>query len=224
MTKKGTVYSWGKNAYGRTGHGKTKGCQDVPKLIKGLRSRNIVYVSACSYHAACVSDDGFAFTWGEGEFGRLGHGDEKNYFTPKPVEALLDFKVKEMHCGVYHTAACSMDGKIFTFGRNDRGQLGHGDRENRLSPTLVEALAEVFISQARCGLGSTIAMTTTGSVYTWGCGANGNLGHGNRKDMTTPCLVERLRPHQAVQIATFNSHSAALVRPASSGNPSCTVS
>jgi RCC1 and BTB domain-containing protein len=225
LTTKGTVYSWGKNAYGRTGHGKTKGFQDTPKLVKGLVSRKVIFVSACSYHAACVTDDGFALTWGEGEFGRLGHGDEKNYFTPKPVEALFDVKVKEMHCGVYHTAACTMDGKMYTFGRGDRGQLGHGDKENRLSPTLVKALLGPFVTQVRCGLGHTIALTSTGSVYTWGCGANGNLGHGNRKDETTPCLVETLRPHKAIQIATFNSHSAALIHPASSsGNPSCTIS
>ena len=225
LTTKGSVFSWGKNAYGRTGHGKTKGSQDTPKLVKGLKSRKVTFVSACSYHTACVTDDGFAYTWGEGEFGRLGHGDEKNSFTPKPVEGLFDVKVKEIHCGVYHTSVCTMDGRLYTFGRGDCGQLGHGDREGRLSPTLVEALLGPFVIQARCGLSHTIALTSTGAVYTWGSGANGKLGHGTCKDMSTPCLVERLRSHRAVQVATFNSHSATLMYPASSsGNPSCTIS
>lgn len=225
LTAKGTTFSWGKNAYGRTGHGYIKGIQETPKIIRSLKLKKVVFVSAGTYHTACVTNDGFAFTWGEGEFGRLGHGDEKNYSKPEPVETLFDVKVKEINCGVYHTAVCTMDGKMYTFGRGDRGQLGHGDRENKLSPTPVGALAEKFVIQVQCGLGHTMALTPTGSVYTWGCGTNGKLGHGIRKDHAVPRLVERLKPHKGVQLATFNSHSAVLINPVpTSSESSCTIS
>ena len=48
-----------------------------PKLIDDLMTRNIVSVSSGRQHMAAASADGFAFTWGVGDDGRLGLGDEK---------------------------------------------------------------------------------------------------------------------------------------------------
>jgi len=39
------------------------------------------------------------------------------------------------------------DGKLYTFGGGEHGQLGHGDKFNRVVPTLVQALESEHISQ-----------------------------------------------------------------------------
>ena len=75
-------------------------------------------------------------TWGTGEYGRLGHGDEMDQLTPKRVEALIGVRAKQVSCGCIHTAVCTEDGEVYTFGEGQYGQLGHGDENSKSSPTL----------------------------------------------------------------------------------------
>jgi alpha-tubulin suppressor-like RCC1 family protein len=46
-------------------------------------------------------------------------------------------------CGSEHSYALSKDGEVFSWGLNFKGQLGLGDFENRLEPTLVESLLPI---------------------------------------------------------------------------------
>ena len=41
-----------------------------------------------------------------------------------PVEAALEFNVKQVACGEEHTALLSPDGKLFLMGSNSCGQIG----------------------------------------------------------------------------------------------------
>ena len=84
---------------------------------------------------------------------------------------------------------------------------------SRTSPTLVKALEGKHITQVQCGSYHTMALTSSGYVFTWGYW--GEVGHGNiklkRKYLTIPCLVEGLREHNVVQIASGNRHCAVIV-------------
>ena len=44
-----------------------------------------------------------------------------------------------------HTVCVNDEGKAYTFGRNELGQLGHGDKMNRGAPTPVKALESVRV-------------------------------------------------------------------------------
>jgi len=82
------------------------------------------------------------------------------------------------------------DGRVMTFGRNDRGQLGTGDTNTRATPTLVESLKDHRIVDAACGKGHTLFLTDKGVVY--GCGDNkmGQLGQGNQtQSVLTPTRI-----------------------------------
>ena len=50
-----------------------------------------------------------------------------------------------------HAAAIDDEGRLYTWGRNERGQLGHGDYKNRGTPTLVEALRDEKCVAVACG-------------------------------------------------------------------------
>lgn len=54
--------------------------------------------------------------------------------------------------------------QLFNIGGGEHGQLGHGDRVNKLKPTFVHALDGTFISQITCGWSHTVALTSTGKV------------------------------------------------------------
>ena len=75
-----------------------------------------------------------------GDFGRLGHGDIIDVFLPKPIAGLSGIGVTKLACGDTHTLAVTAEGRLFSFGRNQNGQLGVGTDKDSLSPVPVEAL------------------------------------------------------------------------------------
>lgn len=75
-----------------------------------------------------------------GDFGRLGHGDCNDVFVPRPIEFFSGRLVNRVACGDTHTLVVAGDGQLFTFGRNQNGQLGLGHTNDCLSPQLVESL------------------------------------------------------------------------------------
>ena len=48
----------------------------------------MVCVSAGYRHSACVTQDGQLFTWGEGDYGRLGLGDNTSRNVPTLVKEI----------------------------------------------------------------------------------------------------------------------------------------
>ncbi|KAL7449266.1 hypothetical protein ACHAWC_002476 [Mediolabrus comicus] len=215
VTNKGCLYTWGDKENGVAGHGDTEGHQYTPKLLERLSGKKVVQLSACGFHTGCLTDQGECFTWGEGKFGRLGHGAERNCHSPRLIESLLGKRPKQIACGGFHSAVVTEDGKMYTFGGGEHGQLGHGDKVNKVKPTLVQALDGIVLQQITCGWSHSVALTTNGEVFTWGNGDHGKLGHGNGKKVSTPQLVERLVGHLVVHVASYNEHTAALVEPQS---------
>lgn len=60
-------------------------------------------------------------------------------------------------------------GGLFTWGRNEAGQLGHGTvGGSHLLPTRVLALSDHRVVRAAAGVSSAIALTDDGGVWTWG--------------------------------------------------------
>jgi RCC1 and BTB domain-containing protein len=212
-TATGKLYSWGDKENGVAGHGDSEGHQYTPKLLEKLSDETIVQLSACGFHTGCITKDGEVYTWGEGKFGRLGHGNERNCHSPKLVENLIGKKPKQIACGGFHSAVITEDGKMYTFGGGEHGQLGQGEKVNQEIPTLVKALDGIFISQITCGWSHSVALTSRGHVYTFGNGDHGKLGHGSGKKVATPHLVEKLKNHKVVKVASYNEHTAALVEP-----------
>lgn len=122
-------------------------------------------------------------------------------------------KPRQVSCGGFHTAVVTEDGHLYTFGGGEHGQLGHSDRVNKHRPTLVQSLESVFVSQITCGWSHSVALTSTGRVYTWGNSDHGKLGHGSSRRVSVPQLVDRLKDLRVVKVASYNEHTAALVEP-----------
>lgn len=183
------LYTFGIGDRGRLGHGNDKD-KLKPKRVKGLN--NVTFV-ACSEtgHTAVIAENQL-YTFGHKIYGQLGHGDKKNRgdkkynYKPTLVDGLNN--VTMVACGSLHTAAV-VNGRLYTFGFGNVGQLGHGDEQNRSRPTLVEGLDNVtFVS---CGQFHT-AIIMNGQLYSFGSGALGQLGHGNKENQYKPKLVEGL--------------------------------
>ncbi|KAK4337386.1 hypothetical protein RND71_044131 [Anisodus tanguticus] len=62
-----------------------------------------------------------------------------------------------------------------------------------------------------CGHEHVLLLTKKGSVYSYGMGSRGQLGHGNSEDVTEDCkLIEALEGIKIIQISAGSWHSLAL--------------
>ena len=87
LTADGAVWSWGEGGSGKLGHGDWQ-LQLLPKQVEAFAGQRVVAVSAGGEHSLALAADGAVLTWGEGETGCLGHGeDQSNQLLPKKIEA-----------------------------------------------------------------------------------------------------------------------------------------
>lgn len=56
-------------------------------MIDTLRNKRIRDIACGSSHSAAITSSGELYTWGLGEYGRLGHGDSVTQLKPKLVSS-----------------------------------------------------------------------------------------------------------------------------------------
>jgi len=80
--------------------------------------------------------DGEVYTWGRGDDGRLGHGDNGWKYVPRIIgtTSLHGQVVIQVTCGSYHTAAVCSNGDLYTWGGGMYGKLGHGNESGHSTP------------------------------------------------------------------------------------------
>lgn len=75
-------------------------------------------------------------------------------------------------------------------------------------PQIISTLFNVIIVGITAGQYHSMALTASGSVYTWGWGIHGQLGHGSSDSEYTPRLLQFKQP--VIQIAAGHAHSLIL--------------
>jgi alpha-tubulin suppressor-like RCC1 family protein len=99
---------------------------------------------------------------------------------------------------------------LFVEGRGDDGRLGHGDNGWKYVPRIIQSLTGQVVVQVTCGSYHTAAVTSDGSLWTWGGGMYGKLGHGNEAGCSTPKRVEGLVGLSVAQIACGSRHTVVI--------------
>ncbi|XP_058101617.1 PH, RCC1 and FYVE domains-containing protein 1-like isoform X2 [Magnolia sinica] len=201
VSMSGDLFSWGDGTYnaGLLGHG-TDVSHWMPKRVCGpLEGLQVLSVACGTWHSALATSCGKLFTFGDGTFGVLGHGNRESVGYPREVESLSGLKTIKVACGVWHTAAIvevmGQQGgnissrKLFTWGDGDKNRLGHGNKKAQLVPTCVSSLIDYNFHQLACGHTITVALTMSGHVFTMGSTVYGQLGN-PLADGRIPCLVQ----------------------------------
>ena len=80
-----SVFTWGRGEDGQLGLGDTND-QDLPVLVEALQGRSVEFIACGSGHTVVLTGDGKVYTWGRGDDGRLGHGDNGWKYVPRLVE------------------------------------------------------------------------------------------------------------------------------------------
>ena len=64
----------------------------------------------------------------------------------------------------------------YTWGRDEFGALGHGDRKDKPLPRSLEAVRGSLLADAACGTGHTLLLSEEGDVWAWGWNNKGQCG------------------------------------------------
>ena len=169
------IWSWGNNACGRLGDGTTlTRCSPVRERCSATDWRQ---VSGGLRHTAAVNTTGQIWTWGGVVDGALGDGlATANRCSPvREISSSTDWC--QVCAGNVHTAAVKTSGEIWTWGRNNVGELGDGTATSRCSPVR-EISSSIDWCQVSAGGSFTAAVKTSGQLWAWGNNACGRLGDG----------------------------------------------
>eukprot|EP00271_Cylindrocystis_brebissonii_P008505 TRINITY_DN22878_c0_g1_i1.p1 TRINITY_DN22878_c0_g1~~TRINITY_DN22878_c0_g1_i1.p1 ORF type:complete len:446 (+),score=66.57 TRINITY_DN22878_c0_g1_i1:322-1659(+) len=192
------VCSWGRGEDGQLGHGDSDE-RNEPTIISGLDHCEITSITCGADHTtAYTRDKNVVWSWGWGDFGRLGHGNSTDLFCPHPIKALNGLPIRQIACGDCHCLAITTDGEVYSWGRNQNGQLGLGTREDALVPQKVTFFEGRPVKMLAAGAEHAAAVTEDGRLYGWGWGRYGNLGLGDRLDRDLPEEVTALQPGPAI--------------------------
>lgn len=150
----GELFSWGWGVYGQLGHGDTR-VRLRPVEVEALLGTSITRL-ACGYrHSLVCTREHGVWAWGWGRHGQLGIGSWTDESLPQRVAELDHVEIVEIQLGGRHSLALSADGELYTWGRDEDGQLGRGATGASARPRLVESLADdenvIRVRGAACG-------------------------------------------------------------------------
>ena len=178
--------SWSRSpASGPTGGG-TSVTLTAPSGALGAR---LAGINAGGSHSVSVSSDGQVYAWGDNTHGQIGDGTHTGRTLPTGTAAPADVLFTQATAGRNHTAALDTAGRIWTWGDNSDGQLGRGTVGGDDSTPGLAATGDTRFTQINAGDDHTIALDTTGHVWTWGNDTYGQLGRGTAGSATgTPAI------------------------------------
>ncbi|XP_020278361.1 probable E3 ubiquitin-protein ligase HERC4 isoform X2 [Pseudomyrmex gracilis] len=151
------------------------------------------------------------FCWGSAIHGELGLGgiEDENIFMPRKVDFIEADNIEQIACGENYTVAITKDGKVYSCGNNDYGQLGHEKARKRLQ--LIPDLEAFVFKKIACGNSHTLAVNEWGQLFGWGNDELGQLGlNNNEQTKRIPRMVKAMATRVVVQIACGKEHSIAL--------------
>jgi alpha-tubulin suppressor-like RCC1 family protein len=198
----GSLWAWGDNSAGQLGDPGIVGSVNFPtqvvNLVEGTAPSNSGWkaIAAGFTHSVALQADGTLWAWGSNFDGQLGNGDTA---TPNPGNQQAPVLVLNgggapyvaAQAGDAHSLARQADGSLWSWGRNDAGQLGNGatDINNPALPNPVP-FREVGAASdwALSGVGGSHSMglKADGTLWTWGSNFSGQLGDGSTNDRNTP--------------------------------------
>ena len=224
-----TLWSWGYNGQGVLGQGQSSHNQRRSSPVRigsnndhlpsgldwrigpggypsGTRDRNI-HISG--YAGFGIKEDNSLWSWGSNNpGGRLGHNNQTSYASPKQIEGPDGNATRNWShlCTGQRGPNCmaiDLDGGLWGWGTNDKGDLGFNNRTAYSRPKQVgdgNTWTDVSI-----GTNHTVGLKSDNTLWTWGRNDVGELGHNNETQYSSPVQV----PGSWNQIyATYNKTMA----------------
>jgi alpha-tubulin suppressor-like RCC1 family protein len=184
----GTVYSCGSGDAGELGNGSTASAS-TPTPVVGLPDGVKVTALTSSWEGSgALLGNGDYYNWGYNAAGQLGNGSTTN--SAVPVKVALPDPVTQVFQGGSgakngQTIAILRNRAAWTWGNNDRGQLGIGSRTNSGVPVQVHVPKNVVFVNVSSGGYASYGIDQAGQLWAWGDNRSGQLGTGTGTELAT---------------------------------------
>ncbi|GKB09881.1 protein RCC2, partial [Tanacetum coccineum] len=222
-----SIQTAGLPQYGQLGHGtdneynSKESCvrlayeaQPRPKAIASLSDETILKVACGSNHTVALDSKGYIYTWGFGGYGRLGHKEQKDEWSPRRVDVFTKHNLVPtdaiISAGSASSACTAGVGKIYIWGK-----IRHAG-DNNMYP---KPLMDLSGWKIRCmdsgsfhyfvGAESSCISWCTN----WGIAQAGQLGYGpnQQKSSMIPKKVDILEGMHVISVACGLAHSLVVV-------------
>jgi alpha-tubulin suppressor-like RCC1 family protein len=200
ITSGGSLSTWGNDAYGQLGRGRTI-FSTTPVQVRGLTLGSTTQtrrLGGGGAHIWALTDDGTLWTWGFNGYGQLGDGTTTS--SSRPIAVMQG--VSAVAAGNFFTVAIKSDGTLWSWGRNDAGQLGDGRQDVRALPQKIGTGYKALAA----GPNHVIAVKSDNTLWSWGLNDSGQLGNQTFDSVSTPQQIG----FGFVAVATGFAHSLAV--------------
>lgn len=196
LSEGGRIFAWGKNDFAQLGTGDEEN-RALPVYTELPYETYINSIAAGGNYTLATTKKGELWSWGRfqaSNYPRLFVDTWCNGYESKGEMGLKGLKIAKISAGDQHMGALTKEGKLYTWGYNDFGQLGwglHGDgRVGQQRPSQVKGLMEnEEVIDFACGGGHTVAITKSCRVFGWGSNTNGQLGHALKQCFPEPAEI-----------------------------------
>ena len=188
------LWAWGDNRNGQLGLGNTTNYSS-PVQVGSLT--NWLKVSSRYFGTLAIKTDGTL--WGMATPGA-------QYASPVQIGSSTSWS--QISTGFSHNLAVQSDGTLWAWGNNSYGKLGLGNTTYYSSPKQVGALTNWASVESAPGPGTSAAIKTDGTLWTWGDNSYGALGLGNTTNRNSPVQVGALTNWASV--SSGNRYSSAI--------------
>ena len=137
----------------------------------------------CGSFTLCITHNKTVCSFGHAATISCGHKVEY-IFPPKSIPLQ---NINSINCGPVHSICLDNDGTVYSFGRNNFGQLGLGNKVIFYT-SIPQKVDLPPCAQISCGYNHTICLSENGEVYSLGCNEDGQLGIGNNESYNSPHL------------------------------------
>jgi alpha-tubulin suppressor-like RCC1 family protein/PKD repeat protein len=214
LTVDGSIYVWGSNDFYQLGIDHIVSA-DMPQLLE-TPINNVQSMALGERHSIALDKDGKLWVWGDNTFGQTGTNSLESVKTP--VQLLQNSENQPLNpmaaisAGKFHSVSLDQTGTVWSWGRNDWGQLGNGTQTMHTFPMQVldsDGAPFQGVVAIASGENFVLALTNDGIVWAWGENSSGQLGlPREEKSRLYPHLIEMKIPCQA--IAAGHQHALAL--------------
>ncbi len=181
LKKDGTVYSWGYNANGQLGTNDNVVARYIAAQLPDLSG--VTMLAPGHEFGLALKNDGTVWSWGGNSNGQVGDQSETDRPAPTPVTGLSG--VLSISGGARHAVAVKSDSTVWAWGDNEFGQLGTGSAGARVNSSPVRALGGYHPASVAAGDTHNVVISHDGSLWTWGRGAEGQLGNGTDQNASS---------------------------------------
>tara|TARA_B100001109_G_scaffold168640_1_gene137565 strand:- start:1597 stop:5589 length:3993 start_codon:yes stop_codon:yes gene_type:complete len=179
------LYTWGRGSVpGSGGLGQNNQTdRSSPTQVPG-GAWSAVSQGSNTGHWLASKNDGTLWSWGQNAWGQLGQTNKSYYSSPRQIPGTnWAIGVDQIAKGTFLSLAIKQDGTLWSWGRNEFGQVGQGNETNYSSPRQIPGTTwrSVWTSHY-----SSYATKTDGTLWAWGSNVRGKLGQNNQTNYSSP--------------------------------------